>query len=105
MGFENLGLAFLLFKIIFDFSLKYAEFGFGVLYYITPGPSYTKNLNTKARKNMITIKNYDSSRELSNYKIGDVYTFYIHNPTLNDITNYLPLVGVSTACGKDICYF
>ena len=29
---------------------------------------------------MITIKNYDSSRELSNYKIGDVYTFYIHNP-------------------------
>ena len=29
---------------------------------------------------MITIKNYDSSCELSNYKIGDVYTFYIHNP-------------------------
>ena len=29
---------------------------------------------------MITIKNYDSSLELSNYKIGDVYTFYIHNP-------------------------
>ena len=25
--------------------------------------------------------------------------------TLNDITNYLPLVGVPTACGKDICYF
>ena len=29
---------------------------------------------------MITIKNYDSSLELSNYKTGDVYTFYIHNP-------------------------
>ena len=29
---------------------------------------------------MITIKNYDSSRELSTYQIGDVYTFYIHNP-------------------------
>ena len=26
------------------------------------------------------IKNYDSSRELSNYQIGDLYTFYIHNP-------------------------
>ena len=30
---------------------------------------------------MITIKNYDSRLKLSNYKIGDVYTFYIHNPT------------------------
>ena len=29
---------------------------------------------------MITIKNYDSRLKLSNYKIGDVYTFYIHNP-------------------------
>ena len=29
---------------------------------------------------MITIKNYDSSRELSTYKTGGVYTFYIHNP-------------------------
>ena len=28
---------------------------------------------------MITIKNYDSNLDLSNYKIGDVYNFYIHN--------------------------
>ena len=24
---------------------------------------------------------------------------------VSKITNYLPLVGVPTACGKDICYF
>ena len=35
---------------------------------------------------MITIQNYDSSRELSNYQIGDVYTFYIHNHNLNRLT-------------------
>lgn len=34
---------------------------------------------------MITIKNYDSRRVLSNYKIGDVYTFYIHNPNMNHL--------------------
>ena len=36
---------------------------------------------------MITIKNYDSSCELSNYKIGDVYTFYIHNPNMKRLVN------------------
>ena len=36
---------------------------------------------------MITIKNYDSSRELSNYQIGDVYTFYIHNPNMKRLVN------------------
>ena len=39
-----------------------------------------KNKIKKEVKNMITIKNYNSNRELSNYKTGDVYTFYIHNP-------------------------
>ena len=36
---------------------------------------------------MITIKNYDPSRELSNYKIDDVYTFYIHNPNMKRLVN------------------
>lgn len=31
---------------------------------------------------MITIQNYDSSRDLSNYQVGDIYTFYIHNPNM-----------------------
>ena len=35
---------------------------------------------------MITIKNYDSRLELSNYKIGDIYTFYIHNSNVKNLT-------------------
>ena len=35
---------------------------------------------------MITIKNYDSRLELSNYKIGDIYTFYIHNSNLKNLS-------------------
>lgn len=32
---------------------------------------------------MSTIKNYDSCESLSNYEIGNVYSFYIHNTNLN----------------------
>ena len=35
---------------------------------------------------MITIKNYDSRLALSNYKIGDIYTFYIHNSNMENLT-------------------
>ena len=35
---------------------------------------------------MITIKNYDSRLALSNYKIGDVYTFYINNFNINNLS-------------------
>ena len=35
---------------------------------------------------MITIKNYDSRLALSNYKIGDIYTFYIHNSNIKNLT-------------------
>ena len=34
---------------------------------------------------MITIKNYDSRRALSDYKIGDIYMFHIHNTNLNNL--------------------
>lgn len=34
---------------------------------------------------MTTIKNYDSRLSLSNYKIGDIYTFYIHNFNLKNL--------------------
>lgn len=32
---------------------------------------------------MSTIKNYDSRSTLSNYQIGSVYTFYLHNVNKN----------------------
>lgn len=32
---------------------------------------------------MTTIKNYDSRSKLSNYQIGSVYTFYLHNINMN----------------------
>ena len=35
---------------------------------------------------MITIKNYDSHLNLSNYKTGETYTFYIHNPNFKRLT-------------------
>ena len=35
---------------------------------------------------MITIKNYDSRLALSNYKIGDIYTFYIQNSNIKNLT-------------------
>ena len=35
---------------------------------------------------MITIKNYDSRLALSNYQIGDLYTFYIHNSNLKNLS-------------------
>ena len=34
---------------------------------------------------MITIKNYDSSLSLENYKIRDPYVFYIHNSNIKDL--------------------
>lgn len=34
---------------------------------------------------MITIKNYDSSLSLENYKIRDPYMFYIHNSNIKDL--------------------
>lgn len=44
---------------------------------------------------MITIKNYDSNLGLSNYKIGDIYNFYIHNirnlPKI-DINDFEPYI-------------
>ena len=32
---------------------------------------------------MSTIKNYDSRSKLSNYQIGSIYTFHLHNINLN----------------------
>ena len=32
---------------------------------------------------MSTIKNYDSRSKLSNYQIGSIYTFYLHNINMN----------------------
>lgn len=32
---------------------------------------------------MSTIKNYDSRFKLSNYQIGSIYTFYLHNINMN----------------------
>ena len=34
---------------------------------------------------MITIKNYDSTLSLENYKIRDPYVFYIQNSNINDL--------------------
>ena len=35
---------------------------------------------------MTTIKNYDSCLALSNYKIEDIYTFYIQNSNIKNLT-------------------
>ena len=40
----------------------------------------------KEGKIMITIKNYDSRASLSNYQIDNVYSFYIHDLSLNRLT-------------------
>lgn len=32
---------------------------------------------------MSTIKNYDSRSKLSNYRIGSIYTFHLHNINMN----------------------
>lgn len=34
---------------------------------------------------MSTIKNYNSNLELSNYKLGTTYTFYIHNSNIKNL--------------------
>ena len=34
---------------------------------------------------MITIKNYDSSLSLDNYKISDTYMFYIQNSNIKNL--------------------
>ena len=34
---------------------------------------------------MISIKKYDSRLKLSSYQIGDVYTFYMYNPGMEDL--------------------
>lgn len=33
------------------------------------------------------IKNYNSTLSLSNYNLGDTYTFYVHNPKSDRLTN------------------
>ena len=35
---------------------------------------------------MITIQSYDSRRAHTDYKIGDIYTFYIHNSNIKRLT-------------------
>ena len=46
---------------------------------------------------MFTIQNYDSRLAISDYRIGEVYSFYIHNPNMNRLvtvneTDFAPFV-------------
>ena len=50
---------------------------------------------------MITITNYDSTRSLSNYKISDIYTFYISNSNIKNLpqikeSDFIPYINSLT---------